>query len=135
MAARGSKNPGGASTAKNGSFSFGKHRGKTFEEVASSDAGYCDWALKMDNPSAGLKDFVEFLKSRAGSASPQAAGTASKGLLETTGTRLPEDILLVCELIEEHTFVVRAERKLSAGFPGASGQVYIPPQVWSAIGS
>lgn len=133
MAASGFRSVG-ASAAKNGSIGFGKHKGKTFDEVASSDPGYCDWALKMDSPSAGLKDFVEFLKSRGGgAASAQSAGPAGNSLLEAAGTRLPEDILLVCELVQEDTFVVRAERKLQAA--GGTGHAYVPPQVWHAIGA
>ena len=37
-------------------FSFGKHKGKSLEEVATSDAGYLRWMLSsMDNLDADLK--------------------------------------------------------------------------------
>jgi DNA polymerase-3 subunit epsilon/exodeoxyribonuclease X len=37
-------------------FRFGKHKGKSLEEVASSDAGYMRWMLSsMDNLDADLK--------------------------------------------------------------------------------
>ena len=44
------------------SFRFGKHKGKTLEEVASSDAGYMRWMLSsMDNLDADLRYSINSL--------------------------------------------------------------------------
>ena len=44
------------------SFRFGKHKGKTLEEVASSDAGYMRWMLNsMDNLDADLRYSINSL--------------------------------------------------------------------------
>jgi exodeoxyribonuclease X len=44
-------------------FSFGKHNGKTLEEVASTDSGYLKWMLdqKLQNP-VGEEDWIYTLK-------------------------------------------------------------------------
>lgn len=42
-------------------FTFGKHRGKTYDEVRCSDKSYCTWALRQENPSGGLYEFVQYL--------------------------------------------------------------------------
>lgn len=41
---------------------FGKHDGKTFEQVRSEDPGYCDWARSKSEPSGDLRNFVEWLR-------------------------------------------------------------------------
>ena len=42
----------------------GKHRGKTFENVAAEDRGYCSWVLR-EQPS-GFSRFAKYLRSRHG---------------------------------------------------------------------
>jgi len=42
--------------------SFGKHRGRSFEEVASSDRSYCEWVLRQPKPSSALELFARFLR-------------------------------------------------------------------------
>jgi len=56
--------------------SFGKHRGRTFAQVASADAGYCEWVLKLESPNGQLKDFAEFLRARTGHAQTSNSGPA-----------------------------------------------------------
>jgi len=58
-------------------FAFGKHKGKTFEEVAKADPSYCTWARKTENPSGALKDFIEFLEAQ-GPATPGLCGDAAR---------------------------------------------------------
>ncbi|CAK0907504.1 unnamed protein product [Prorocentrum cordatum] len=55
--------------------SFGKHRGKTFEEVATTDAGYCKWVLAIDGPKGAMAEFQGFLKARSGG-EPVSPGAA-----------------------------------------------------------
>ena len=43
----------------------GKHRGRTFEEVAAIDAGYCRWILAIASPPRALLEFQNFLKAAA----------------------------------------------------------------------
>ena len=59
-------------------FTFGKHVGKSFEQVATSDTNYCRWVLTIEGPRGGLADFQNFLKARDGNApaAPGAVGTA-----------------------------------------------------------
>lgn len=40
---------------------FGRHAGKSFEELAQADPGYCRWALVQPNPSGQLAQFTEYL--------------------------------------------------------------------------
>eukprot|EP00923_Selenidium_pygospionis_P046411 GHVN01080007.1.p1 GENE.GHVN01080007.1~~GHVN01080007.1.p1 ORF type:complete len:1122 (-),score=226.22 GHVN01080007.1:78-3443(-) len=42
--------------------SFGKHKGKTYQTIASSDPGYCQWCLRQDNPGATLSHLLSYLK-------------------------------------------------------------------------
>lgn len=115
-------------------FSFGKHRGKTFGEVADSDPSYCQWAKKTDSPSGALKDFISFLDTRS-SASPAGASPSSSSRAAAPGSaqdatrpawlantapaanragfpgpKLDDDITLVMELWDDDKFVVRAEK-------------------------
>ncbi|CAE7316757.1 unnamed protein product [Symbiodinium sp. CCMP2592] len=41
---------------------FGKHRGRTFEDVRLTESAYCAWALAQPTPSGGLIHFVQFLR-------------------------------------------------------------------------
>ena len=45
---------------------IGKHRGSTYEEVASRDRAYCAWVLSLPNPSPGLLQFVAYLQETHG---------------------------------------------------------------------
>eukprot|EP00746_Dinoflagellata_sp_MGD_P003263 gnl/MRDRNA2_/MRDRNA2_106337_c0_seq1.p1 gnl/MRDRNA2_/MRDRNA2_106337_c0~~gnl/MRDRNA2_/MRDRNA2_106337_c0_seq1.p1 ORF type:complete len:406 (-),score=104.19 gnl/MRDRNA2_/MRDRNA2_106337_c0_seq1:200-1417(-) len=42
--------------------SFGKHAGKTYQQLFDEEPGYCQWALKQDTPSGGLAVLQQFLK-------------------------------------------------------------------------
>lgn len=149
----GAGRPAGASGSK-GTFAFGKHKGRSFEEVAREDAGYAEWALRMDSPSGALKDFVEFLKrqgmqakapqwkgdeSSPNTSRPGAGRAFSSGApVRTEGLgRLADDLTFVCELIQERHFAVRVERlpglthKPGAGSPPAR----VPQHIWGWLGS
>jgi uncharacterized protein (DUF3820 family) len=43
---------------------FGKHRGRTYEEMFEKEKGYCSWVLLQESPSGSMKDFKEWLESR-----------------------------------------------------------------------
>ncbi|EER04532.1 hypothetical protein Pmar_PMAR024326 [Perkinsus marinus ATCC 50983] len=44
---------------------FGKHNGKTFEEVATTDSGYCQWVLNLGQCNGQLALFKAFLQGTA----------------------------------------------------------------------
>eukprot|EP00441_Pelagodinium_beii_P043767 CAMPEP_0197637374 /NCGR_PEP_ID=MMETSP1338-20131121/12620_1 /TAXON_ID=43686 ORGANISM="Pelagodinium beii, Strain RCC1491" /NCGR_SAMPLE_ID=MMETSP1338 /ASSEMBLY_ACC=CAM_ASM_000754 /LENGTH=708 /DNA_ID=CAMNT_0043209793 /DNA_START=30 /DNA_END=2156 /DNA_ORIENTATION=- len=117
-------------------FAFGKYRGRSFQEVANNEPGYCEWALRIDNPSGAMKEFVTFLTARGqtGQSKQVAAPQASDPL-----ARLPADLVLVCELFQEDQFVVRAEKQNSSGAVAYNGSnknsVFVPPEVWHSIGT
>jgi hypothetical protein len=41
---------------------FGKHKGKTFEEIRRSDISYCNWVLQQDKTRGDMKIFQDWLK-------------------------------------------------------------------------
>lgn len=43
---------------------FGKHNGRSYEEMVEKEKGYCVWVLSQESPSGPMKDFKEWLKSR-----------------------------------------------------------------------
>ncbi|KAF8821191.1 SWI2/SNF2-containing protein [Cardiosporidium cionae] len=45
-------------------FAFGKHRSKTFHEVAVQHPDYAQWACRIPNPTGQLREFVLFVKSQ-----------------------------------------------------------------------
>ena len=56
-------------------FKVTKHKGKTFQEVLSSDPSFCIWALGLDEPSNQVAAFVDWLRqvpSRYGQKMPDA---------------------------------------------------------------
>ncbi|CAE7438940.1 Zranb3 [Symbiodinium sp. CCMP2456] len=113
-------------------FTFGKHRGRSFQDVANTDASYCNWALTMENPNGQLKEFQQYLQRfqkrvpKAPSAPPTAS--APRAVATPQKGQLASDITLVCELIQEDQFLVRAERL------GSKDPVFVPPHVWQAVG-
>jgi len=134
---------------------FGKHRGKSFLEVAQSDQGYCKWAMQMESPSGPMQAFVDFLKAvapkavatpvrRQGPGVPNLlAGRSSNAaggdeLLDVRGPRLDDNITLVLELFSEEEFRVRPETAPGVGF-SAQGKIlkkesaYVPPHIFHAI--
>ena len=44
----------------------GKHRGRTFEEVAQADRDYCAWVLREELIGQGLKKFRAYLQNNHG---------------------------------------------------------------------
>eukprot|EP00931_Biecheleriopsis_adriatica_P063530 TRINITY_DN38492_c0_g2_i1.p1 TRINITY_DN38492_c0_g2~~TRINITY_DN38492_c0_g2_i1.p1 ORF type:complete len:750 (-),score=183.32 TRINITY_DN38492_c0_g2_i1:155-2404(-) len=145
----------GSEPRGNTTFKFGKHRGRTFEEVADSEASYCDWALRTENPSGALQDFVAFLRGRESkapstnrlpgnliSAEASTARTPSSSSSSSSPARLEGDALFVCELVQDDQFLVRVEKKSSTTPVGhsssgrsASTSVYVPPRVWHVLRS
>jgi len=45
--------------------SFGKHTGKTFQEIKATDISYCNWVLKQSNTRGSMKEFQDWLKQNA----------------------------------------------------------------------
>ena len=125
-------NSDGQSPATSNIFAFGKHRGRTFEDVALSDASYCTWAVNMENPSGQLKEFAMFLK-RVHKKTPKAAPSApsappARAFATPQKGQLPADVTLVCELIATDQFLVRPDRVSS------KEAVFVPPHVWHTLG-
>jgi len=81
-----------SSSASSGSkkLSFGKHMGKTYEEVANQQKPYCDWVLKSvaegSNRNPQVTEFAQYIKSRAESpnASPVQVDVTGASELEAT---------------------------------------------------
>ena len=42
--------------------SFGKHTGKTYEQIKSTDISYCNWVLKQTSTRGSMKNFQDWLK-------------------------------------------------------------------------
>mmetsp|Transcript_23235 Transcript_23235/g.44564 ORF Transcript_23235/g.44564 Transcript_23235/m.44564 type:complete len:610 (-) Transcript_23235:76-1905(-) len=60
-------------------FSFGKHRGKTFQYVVENNRGYAAWCLEQKNLRSQLRDFAAYVrKSGLDLSSSQAASQASQ---------------------------------------------------------
>ncbi|GIX61227.1 DNA helicase, putative [Babesia caballi] len=55
-------------TAGKAVFVFGKHKGKTFEDVYRSDAGYTSWALQIEAPTGQMLQFCNYARSVGGDA-------------------------------------------------------------------
>jgi hypothetical protein len=68
----GASGGGGGGGVPSGStvFTFGKYQGKTFEYVLMNESGYCKWALNLDEPSAQIVPFVEYLRGTKKPSSP-----------------------------------------------------------------
>ena len=41
---------------------FGRHIGKSFEEIKKTDVSYCNWALKQVKPNGRMKEFQTWLQ-------------------------------------------------------------------------
>jgi len=57
-----------------GVVSFGKHRGKAYEQVVAEDPGYVAWVLARQASSRGMQEFQAFLRGLV--AAPAASATA-----------------------------------------------------------
>ena len=131
-------------------FTFGKHVGKSFEQVATSDANYCRWVLTIEGPRGGLADFQNFLKARDGNA-PAAPGPVrialcsqrptapgvSTATTDTTGTAAqpPPNTVFVLELMSKERFTLRAEQ-LDPESSSCNGQTaWLPKPLWLEIGT
>ncbi|CDR97445.1 helicase conserved C-terminal domain containing protein, putative [Babesia bigemina] len=83
------------SSAGNTVFTFGKHKGRSFEDVYHSDPSYGAWAMQIESPSGPMLQFCSFLRSMGydanskesrGIAAKEDAGRSMKrGINETTG--------------------------------------------------
>mmetsp|Transcript_86283 Transcript_86283/g.243119 ORF Transcript_86283/g.243119 Transcript_86283/m.243119 type:complete len:741 (+) Transcript_86283:59-2281(+) len=137
-------------------FTFGKHNGKSFEEVMNSESGYCDWVIKIESPTGAMKAFADFLRSKgkgggtsgSGSnpsqapsygAAPSAAQFGQPARSEGGGP------VLVCEMVQDHKFRVSAEgavpsRQSSRHLPGAARDEqrevpFMPGHIWRELAS
>eukprot|EP00928_Gymnodinium_smaydae_P062949 TRINITY_DN4666_c0_g1_i1.p1 TRINITY_DN4666_c0_g1~~TRINITY_DN4666_c0_g1_i1.p1 ORF type:complete len:229 (+),score=30.09 TRINITY_DN4666_c0_g1_i1:50-688(+) len=61
---------------------FGKYAGKTLDEVANLDPGYCRWAASISQPGGQLKELVDYWKSRQCESSQQISKPSAKRSLE-----------------------------------------------------
>lgn len=52
---------GSAGPVENSTFTFGKHRGLTFEDVFQRHQGYVTWAKGLSDCNAGLKQFLRYV--------------------------------------------------------------------------
>jgi len=43
---------------------FGRYRGRSYEDILKADVGYCRWALAQTDPGENLKPFITWLKSQ-----------------------------------------------------------------------
>lgn len=59
--------------------SFGKHRGKSFEEIVKTDISYCNWALKQTETRGVMKEFQEWLRLKAKKVSCEACNGSGHG--------------------------------------------------------
>jgi len=48
------------------SFSIGKHRGRSFEDVVSEDPDYCRWAFRLEDPKGDVAEFTTYLRQHYG---------------------------------------------------------------------
>jgi hypothetical protein len=44
---------------------FGRHIGKTFDDIKRTDVSYCNWVLKQVKPNGRLKEFQSWLQSHS----------------------------------------------------------------------
>jgi len=51
-------------SAKPSLITFGKHRGRTYDDMLAKESGYCAWVRSQVAASAPLKEFQEWLKAR-----------------------------------------------------------------------
>jgi len=51
--------------APNKVLQFGKHSGKTYDEIRRSDISYCNWVLKQQDTRGSMKDLQDWLKGMA----------------------------------------------------------------------
>mmetsp|Transcript_60366 Transcript_60366/g.112011 ORF Transcript_60366/g.112011 Transcript_60366/m.112011 type:complete len:751 (+) Transcript_60366:73-2325(+) len=133
-------------------FSFGKHKGKTFEEVAADDKGYCQWVLTLQDASGLMKEFIDFVRARqdAGGESgqsiaqpgrpPSAAAVESRYFpgAPTAVQRLDDSMMFVCELLPHDLFLARIERAADAPGPPyqaghAGASCYVPAPIWQML--
>jgi len=66
---------------------FGKHEGRSFNDVWLNEPNYCEWALKKSWPQGGLRDFVEFLRQQP--ARPSSSAPVSSNDTSEEEKRLP----------------------------------------------
>merc|ERR1712039_865439 len=66
--------------------SFGKYKGREFQEVWSEDPSYCQWVLKQqdskspeeDRPSESMQAFLDYVRQAGKAGKPGKAGKANK---------------------------------------------------------
>ena len=56
------KSNGTAEPVQNTKLGFGKHSGKTYQQVETKERDYCLWALGQENAFGSLKAFIQYLK-------------------------------------------------------------------------
>lgn len=119
-------------------FGFGKHKGRTFQEVLGSEPGYVRWVLDLPNTNGQMKEFVEFCKSS--SAQPGTAGPAASS--STGAGRKPPASGQIQGVLPQGTGdqQVVAAVPLSLDLCGDGqfalvGQSFLPPPIWRELSS
>jgi hypothetical protein len=65
--------------APNKVIQFGKHSGKTYDEIRRSDISYCNWVLKQQDTRGSMKDLQDWLKSMAKKVTCEACNGSGLG--------------------------------------------------------
>lgn len=81
-------------------FTFGKHSGKSFGEVALSDPDYCGWARNQAAANGQLKVFVDFLTQQQGGGLLSGADSGNKRALDTALRQAAEDAVVKRQRVE-----------------------------------
>jgi hypothetical protein len=58
---------------------FGKHSGKTYEQIKGIDISYCNWVLKQTETRGSMKNFQDWLKSVAKKVTCEACNGSGLG--------------------------------------------------------
>eukprot|EP00397_Hematodinium_sp_SG-2012_P010893 GEMP01011019.1.p1 GENE.GEMP01011019.1~~GEMP01011019.1.p1 ORF type:complete len:819 (+),score=152.29 GEMP01011019.1:23-2458(+) len=62
-------------------FDFGKHRGRTFEDVRQKEKKYVTWCQELDNPQGKMKSFCDYIRAKTGgyTSTPSSTPAAVRG--------------------------------------------------------
>jgi len=58
---------------------FGKHSGKSYEDIKRNDIAYCNWVLKQSETRGHMKDFQDWLKRVANKVTCEACNGSGLG--------------------------------------------------------
>ena len=58
---------------------FGKHMGKTYEQIKNTDISYCNWVLKQNETRGHMKNFQDWLKAMSKKVTCEACNGSGLG--------------------------------------------------------